>query len=426
MNKRSLASHLFPLLMSVAALACSSTDTTPHSGTGGQGSGGRVSSGGAGGSGGGTTGTGGSTVAPGTGGNSGRGGATSGGAGGNPATGGNTSGTGGGAGRGGTTSAGGGPGGTTAGAGGTTIGGGGTTAGGGGSSNGGAAGGPDGGPVSGGRTGTDAGTSATGGNSGGAGGGTSPGTGGTRPDGGGADIPADSGSSSFNPCPTTAGTACAIMPLGDSITEGFGATGNVGGYRIELFSQAVAAGKNITFVGSLTNGPTTVANTTFPRKHEGHGGWTIAQISGIVAPTGGTASVLTTNKPNIVLLMIGTNDINGNMDLPNAPSRLDTLIGQITSAVPSALVVVASIIPSQNDGTNRNFQTYNTAIPGVVSKAAAAGKHVVFLDNWAAFSADSSYKTKLMKDNLHPNDAGYVVLGQSWYKALSALLPAGS
>jgi lysophospholipase L1-like esterase len=49
---------------------------------------------------------------------------------------------------------------------------------------------------------------------------------------------------------------------------------------------------------------------------------------------------------------------------------------------------------------------------------------VVFLDNWAAFSADTSYKTKLMIDNLHPNDAGYVVLGQSWYKAISAYLPA--
>jgi lysophospholipase L1-like esterase len=216
------------------------------------------------------------------------------------------------------------------------------------------------------------------------------------------------------------------MPLGDSITEGYGASGNVGGYRIELFRQAVTDGKNITFVGSLTNGPTTVANKTFPRKHEGHGGWTISQISGIVAPTGGTASVLTSNNPNIVLLMIGTNDINGNMDLANAPNRLDSLIGQITSKVPSALVVVASIIPSQTDGTNRNFQTYNAAIPGVVSTAAAAGKHVVFLDNWAAFSADTSYKTKLMTDNLHPNDAGYVVLGQAWYKAISALLPAGS
>jgi hypothetical protein len=78
---------------------------------------------------------------------------------------------------------------------------------------------------------------------------------------------------------------------------------------------------------------------------------------------------------------------------------LCSLIDQINSAAPSALVVVASIIPSQNDGTNKNFQTYNAAIPDVV-KTKGTGKHVVFLDNWAAFSADTSYKTKLMSDNL--------------------------
>jgi ABC-type hemin transport system substrate-binding protein len=31
-------------------------------------------------------------------------------------------------------------------------------------------------------------------------------------------------------------------------------------------------------------------------------------------------------------------------------------------------------------------QTYNAAIPGLVNTRAAAGKHVVFLDNYAAFA----------------------------------------
>ena len=30
-----------------------------------------------------------------------------------------------------------------------------------------------------------------------------------------------------------------------------------------------------------------------------------------------------------------------------------------------------------------------------------------------------------MVDGLHPNDAGYAVLGRSFYGAISALLPAG-
>ncbi len=225
------------------------------------------------------------------------------------------------------------------------------------------------------------------------------------------------------PCPTTAGTACAVLPLGDSITEGYGSTSPGGGYRVELFRQAVNAGKNIAFVGSLTNGPTTVANRNFPRQHEGHGGYTIDSGTGHSGISGQiTDSALANYHPHIVLLMIGTNDINGNMDVANAPTRLRNLIDEITRNAPAALVVVASIIPIKNSGTNQRVQTYNAAIPGIVNQAAAAGKHVVFLDNYAAFTRDSSYQTKWMADNLHPNDAGYVVLGQSFYGAISAVL----
>ena len=45
------------------------------------------------------------------------------------------------------------------------------------------------------------------------------------------------GAPAFSPCPTN--QTCIIMPLGDSITEGFPTF--VGGYRVELFSEAVLA-----------------------------------------------------------------------------------------------------------------------------------------------------------------------------------------
>ena len=247
--------------------------------------------------------------------------------------------------------------------------------------------------------------------------------GGSRPDGGPGGSTGAGGSpgTTFNPC--TAGAACKIMPLGDSITEGYGASGkdgggpaNQGGYRIELFRQTVKNSKNITFVGSLTNGPTTVENKTFPKNHEGHGGWTISQIAGIADNT------LSTNKPNIVLLKIGTNDVNGS-GASSAPTGLKNLIDQITKDAPSALLVVSSIIPIKDDNTNPKVKTYNATIPTAVNAAAAAGKHVVFADSYAAFAADSSWKTKYMSDNLHPNDTGYALLGQTWYGAISSVLP---
>jgi lysophospholipase L1-like esterase len=227
----------------------------------------------------------------------------------------------------------------------------------------------------------------------------------------------------FSPCPTSAATPCAVLPLGDSITEGFGSSG--GGYRVELFRQAVQNGKNLTFVGSLQNGPATVQNQPFPKRHQGHGGYTIDTSSGHSGISGSiTEQALANYRPNIVLLMIGTNDINGNVDVAAAPTRLGKLIDAITTRAPDALLVVATIIPIANDGTNPKVQAYNAALPALVNARANAGKHVVLLDNYAAFVKDPSYRSKLMGDYLHPNDAGYAVLGRAMYEAIGGLLPS--
>jgi lysophospholipase L1-like esterase len=415
-------------LLIVTSAACTD-EAGGSSGAGGS----TVANGGSGGSGG-TSGSGGSA----TGGNAGSGG--SGGSGGSVDTGGSASG--GNAGSGGSGgSAGSGTGGATrtggaTGSGGTRTGGTTGTGGmgtGGGTSTGGARTGGTTGTATGGTGGQGGGGTGGAGGAGGAGGsggsggtggmgGTSTGTGGTRPDGGGTDGGSDAGGAGdadagFQPCPTTPGTACAIMPLGDSITEGC-CTAPMGGYRIEMFHQALTNKKNITFVGTLSTGPNTVDNQTFPKRHEGHGGYTISQIAGLAD------NAISSSRPHIVLLKIGTNDINGNMDVANAPNRLASLIDQITKDAPSALLVVSTIIPTTNDGTNQRVQTYNAAIKGKVDSAAAAGKHVIYIDNYTPFAQTANWKTALMADGLHPNSAGYVVLGQSFYKLISALLPA--
>lgn len=228
---------------------------------------------------------------------------------------------------------------------------------------------------------------------------------------------AGTGGAAGSYCPATPGTPCNIMPVGDSITEGC-CTAPMGGYRIELFHKALTNQKNITFVGTLTNGPGTVDGQTFPQHHEGHGGWKISQIANVID------SAISSSKPHIVLLKIGTNDINGNDNIATAPTRLANLIDQICKDAPNALLVVSAIIATNNDGTNNNVRAYNTAIKQKAEAAAAAGKHVVFLDNYQAFTANANYKTALMADGLHPNTAGYVVLGDSFYSVISSYLPA--
>jgi lysophospholipase L1-like esterase len=211
------------------------------------------------------------------------------------------------------------------------------------------------------------------------------------------------------------------LPLGDSITEGFASSG--GGYRVSLFKQALANDQPITFVGTQQNGPNMVDGRTFPRSHQGHGGFTIDSGTGHAGISGSiTENALDSFHPHIVLLMIGTNDINGNIDVTNAPNRLRALIEDITDRSPDTLVVVASIIPIINAGTNQKVIAYNTSVEAVVSELAASGDHVMFVDNYAAIETSPNWQGALMADYLHPNDAGYAVLGQSFYDAIAPSL----
>jgi len=147
-----------------------------------------------------------------------------------------------------------------------------------------------------------------------------------------------------------------VAGAGGSSSGGAAAGGH---QRVELFRQALQNGKNLTFVGSLQNDRNIVQNQPFPKKHEGHGGYTIDSGSGISGSI--TDQALANFHPNIVLLMIGTNDINGNVDVANAPKRLGKQIDDITTREPNAFVVVATIIPIANDGTNPKVQTYSAA-----------------------------------------------------------------
>ena len=216
----------------------------------------------------------------------------------------------------------------------------------------------------------------------------------------------------YQPCPSN-GDPCKLLPLGDSITWGIQYDG---AYRVELFSKAVAAQQKITFTGSLSNGPTTVAGQAFPQKNEGHSGWTIAQDTGLIpSPAMDTGSG---GIPHIVLLHIGTNDIYASSGQATMPDRLGTLIDKIIAAAPNALLVVAKITPLSTASWNATIKTYNDAIPGVVQTRVAAGKHVLLADMNTGFTTGM-----LSSDGVHPNQSGYNFMGDQWYSVISAVLP---
>ena len=210
-------------------------------------------------------------------------------------------------------------------------------------------------------------------------------------------------------CP--ANGACKILPLGDSITDGLGFSG---GYRVELFRQAINAGKDITFVGSKANGPNTVDGRNFPRNHEGYSGWSIDEIAGIVP------SPALNNDPNIILLMIGTNDTwkdEGNTDPAAMQRKLTSLVDKIVDNQPEALLVVALITP-RYDYAESFVAPYNNIIPQIVQQRADMGFNVILADQFNGFP-----RSGMQSDNLHPNESGYNWMAGRWYEAIEPYLP---
>jgi lysophospholipase L1-like esterase len=199
-----------------------------------------------------------------------------------------------------------------------------------------------------------------------------------------------------------------IMPLGDSLTDGHTVPGS---YRIDLEDDLLAGGVTPDFVGSLTNGPTSLAD----KHHEGHPGWRIDQID---ASIGGW---LTTYQPDVVLLMIGTNDIVQDYQLATAPTRLGGLLDRIHQLRPAIRLIVSSVPPLANATDDAQAASYNADVRSLVQARAGAGRPISFVDVSAALT-----KSDLTGDGIHLTAAAYSKVADAWYPAIQAALGSPS
>jgi len=215
---------------------------------------------------------------------------------------------------------------------------------------------------------------------------------------------AHTSSASGSTSTSTTGLNIRLLPLGDSITFGVGSSdGN--GYR-NLLHNLLSPGNTVDFIGSIK------AGTMADNDNEGHSGYTITQIAGTVSNSKALPA-----RPNVVTLMAGTNDVYGSEGMATAPNRLSSLIDKIRSACPDAVVIVATLIPMVGDSTQ--VPAYNSAITQQVNQRASQGQHIL-IANMSAISVSDE-----VSDHIHPNDGGYVKMGNAWYAAIKQAAQKG-
>jgi lysophospholipase L1-like esterase len=239
------------------------------------------------------------------------------------------------------------------------------------------------------------------------------------------------------------GPVLRLMPLGDSITRGAtGASANIGGagYRYPLISSlknlgytfTVDGGNDFDFVGSNVTGDTSVVGR-FDRDSQG--------VSGMMARDDNNTSRslvhllnsnLTQNPTDVILLLIGTNDIGSGStaidDTEKLVSEVDSLLHIIYSFDSEIVVVISKIInrlwtEALIDSTNK----FNDALQTMVEQRINDGDNLHLVDVGFFFNYVLDPNPPLpyvgdMQDTLHPNDSGHVKISRVWYDELKDLL----
>jgi lysophospholipase L1-like esterase len=222
-----------------------------------------------------------------------------------------------------------------------------------------------------------------------------------------------------------------IMAVGDSITDDCVTNG---AWRACLQKLLETNGYPITFVGRQTSAPTGAFNQT---AHEGYCGAVIAPPGVLSYSVHGydgtnvyaqltTRDALTNSTPDLVLVLMGANDIGRGRDpWIVATNDMAKLLNIVFSNAPNANVILAKITSLQNAyAGSLNYglygskvPIYNAALQQLVNQRRDAGQNVFLADMFSILD----YFTMFLSDHLHPNPLGLQVIAGEWLTRIQSI-----
>ncbi len=226
-----------------------------------------------------------------------------------------------------------------------------------------------------------------------------------------------------NSCGSIRGHDLRILAVGDSITWGFRSSDGAG-YRRNLYKLLTMPSyadncpppNSVVFEGSQFSGP----DIEYERS-EGYPTLTIAEVRESLFNSGSLQS-----KPNIILLMAGTNDFTlNNADPLDAAAELDSFIDAILESVDTTILVahiplvgLNSISPPLSP-INQKIVQFNAAVSARIetrrTKTAGPNQQRVFKVHTSVNPTQAEHADG---DDVHPNNYGYDKIADAFYEGL--------
>ena len=224
--------------------------------------------------------------------------------------------------------------------------------------------------------------------------------------------------------PAVADAPLRIMALGDSITAGVstgGGASSEGGYRGMLGRMLLRNGITAQFVGTRHDYSSAISN----REHEGWPGYVLRSFAADPGPGqlygALTRRAMLREKPDVILLMAGTNDLIRlthrvpGYTMPNVLESMNLLLGEIFSIDPRVRVIVAPVVASPIVSTS-DLAAFNDGLAPLVASYAIKGSHITL----ATAMADAVPRDAIhFPDAIHPSGGdGYGDVARVWLGAL--------
>lgn len=241
-----------------------------------------------------------------------------------------------------------------------------------------------------------------------------------------------------------------ILPLGDSITEGYNKTGNCANYRTQLAAKLSMAGYMVETLGYHYVRSRMPSGEWAPVEWQYHAGvsaqrvWTQRPTSNGVEynnRAGDMEALETTlnacgGTPDVVLVKLGTNDIGRGDDKDHIYQGLTNILTAVHKKFPDAKVITTTAVNYKSNPQIRkdyNALIRNAFATGGEFTKSEYNKWLYFVDQCKKVgngTDDGSYndmegRRLFIDDDTHPDWAGHDLMSDGWYDKIVDIIKVG-